>query len=1088
MDINSEMFLMTKFKYLKKAMSNMPVNSLINNVVKSVNTNSLSKEELKKLEAEEKRKQKELKAKKMAELCKPKEENMKLKKFEEKEKFVNPTPIGEKKDLKIPMEERYNPESVECSWDSYWTKEKIFEVSTEKAKTYPKDKIFTMLLPPPNVTGTLHLGHTLMGAIQDSITRWKRMSGYCALWSPGTDHAGISCQTVVEKKLLKEENLMRKDMSREDFLKRVWMWKDEYGGKIFEQFRRLGVSFDWSRMYFTLDEERSKAVVDAFINLFERGILYRDKKIVHWCCTLRTAISDIEIEEIKLKEPTMLKVPGYKKEVEFGVMIDFSYKLKDDPNQELIISTTRIETMLGDVAVAVHPDDKRYQHLIGKKLVHPFFPDREMPIIADSILVDMNMGTGCVKITPAHDPFDFLCGKRNNLPFIIIMDDDGNMNQEAGKFAGMKRYECREKIQEELKKLGLYKNKKSNEMVLNLCSKTSDVIEPMLKPQWWVNCKDVADRAIKDVEEGRLKLVPEFHKQTWDHFLLNIREWCISRQLWWGHRCPAYLVTVQGLLENPNTENNNHWVAARNMEEALEKASKKFNVDKSLIKLTQDEDVLDTWFSSGLLPLSIFGFPDTNKEDYNIFFPSTLLETGHDILFFWVARMVFFGYFFADKCPFETVYLHPIVRDSQGRKMSKSLGNVIDPLEVIDGISLEKMIENLHKGNLAEKELKTSVEERKKEFPNGIPACGSDALRIGLLSYMNQGRDINLSVDRVISFKGFGNKLWNACSYFLKFAIADCNFVPNIKLVSVDNKEISFIDRWILHKLSKSISVINESMENYMFGDAVSSVYSLWKDYICDIYIEAIKPIFKSNDEKQKEITRNVLYFILIESLKILHPMAPFITEELYQKVTYEVNIKTNVEFDPKSIKSICIADFPTNVVFISDYHENLGIEMEKMAHKILSMNNFLNLKNKDDKIKKIKHSVTFVTNDKLIADFINSENLLIATLSKIQDVKATNDESILPKENLKVVLDDRIDIYFDLTYYSFDKLREIKRLEAEIVEVNSFIKDLNEKMTVDGYEDKASTFVKNSNIEKMKKFKQKYDKLESCIQFHKNN
>lgn len=1113
MDTTSEMFIASKFKFLKNTLAKTKlttsgITNTINSVTSKTNvdltktqnsnkdkkqkidTTGLSKEqiaELKKQEAEEKKRQKEEKAKKMAELCKPSEKTLKQKKFEVKEKFVNSTPHGKKKDMREPMLDKYNPDAVECAWDAWWSDQKLFEVTLEKAKQYPKDKIFTMLLPPPNVTGTLHLGHTLMGAVEDSLIRWKRMKGYCALWCPGTDHAGISCQSVVEKKLMKEEGKMRKDYTREAFLEKVWEWKNDYGHKIFNQFRKLGVSFDWSRMYFTMDDTRSKAVEEAFIRLFEKGTLYRDKRLVHWCCTLKTAISDAEVEEITINEPKNIKVPGYTKEVEFGVLIDFAYKLKEDPTREIIVSTTRIETMLGDVAVAVHPKDDRYKDLHGKKLIHPFFPEREVVIVTDDVLVDMSFGTGAVKITPAHDYNDFECGKRNNLPMINIMDDFGCINQNGGIFAGQKRYECRVKIQEELKKLGLLRDKKPNKMVLGTCSKTGDIIEPMIKPQWWINCKGVAKRGLEDVKSGKLKIIPDFQIQTWNSFLEEIRDWCVSRQLWWGHRCPAYLVSIKGVIDQPETHNNDHWVAAKSEEEAIEKASKKFNIsDKSLISVSQDEDVLDTWFSSALLPLSLFGWPNTDSEEFKIFYPSNVLETGHDILFFWVARMVFFSYLFEDKLPYDTVYLHPIVKDAQGRKMSKSLGNVIDPLNVIDGISLEEIIRQLHTGNLDPKEVKKCEVEKKKEFPEGIPTCGADALRIGLMSYMIQGRNINLDINRVIGYRGFGNKIWNAVTFFLKFAINDTKYNPDLSVVNVNNTKLSFIDRWILNKLSRATLNFDKAFESYSFGDAVQNVYSFWKDNLCDVYIESVKAVFKGNDEEQKELTRNILFYLIDSGLKLLHPITPFITEELYQRTHFEVLLKTNPNADPESINSICIAEFPENVSFINDEIDAQGLLVSDLAHRILGVAPIFTAKEKGSKP---KHNLTFVGDSKSVLEFIERENILIATLSKVGSINVSDKRSEFEnKEYIKVMIDENTDFYIDLKEFNYDSAKEIKRLESELKEKESLIKDVNLKMSVSGYAENASDLVKKSNLDKLRKYEVEIKKLNICLEKEKAN
>jgi len=560
-----------------------------------------------------------------------------------------------------------------------------------------------MVIPPPNVTGALHLGHALMLAIEDAITRWRRMSGHETLWLPGCDHAGIATQSVVEKQIWKTGKLTRHDLGREEFVKTVWKWKEEYGGKINTQFRRMGISVDWDRFAFTMDETRSIAVQEAFVRMYEKGLIYRDTRLVNWSSHLRTALSDLEVDFLDLTGPTKLKVPGHdqNKEYTFGTLTEFSYKIKGT-DKELIVATTRLETMLGDVAVAVHPDDPRYKDYIGMELEHPFCPDRKMTVIADPVLVLMEFGTGAVKVTPAHDHNDYKCGKRNNLEFITVFDESGKINHVGGKlFSGMMRFDAREAIYQELDKRGLIKGIKPNPMRLGRCSKSNDIIEPLMKPQWYVNCKNMAERSCEAVRKKELRIIPEQHERTWFDWLENIQDWCISRQLWWGHRIPAYLVTIPGVIDHPDFAKNDHYVCGRTEDEARENASKKFNVPKDQIQLAQDEDVLDTWFSSGLFPFSTMGWPNNNTDDMKAFFPGHLLETGHDIIFFWVARMVMMSLELTDKLPFTTVFLHPMVKDENGAKMSKSKGNVIDPLEVMDGCDLDTLLKKLYESNLS---------------------------------------------------------------------------------------------------------------------------------------------------------------------------------------------------------------------------------------------------------------------------------------------------------------------------------------------------------------------------------------------------
>lgn len=593
-----------------------------------------------------------------------------------------------------------------------------------------------MVIPPPNVTGTLHIGHGLTIAIEDTITRWKRMKGFHTLWVPGVDHAGIATQVVVEKALQKEEGKSRHDLGREAFVKKVWEWKEQYGNTITSQLRLLGASVDWSRETFTLDPKLSTAVNEAFCKMFKKGLIYRDNRLVNWCCTLKTAISDIEVEYLEVDKPIKRTVPGHdpNKKYEFGYLTHFVYQVENS-EEYLEIATTRLETMLGDTAVAIHPDDPRYKHLHGKYLIHPF-NGRRIPIICDSILVDMNFGTGAVKVTPAHDPNDFACGQRNKLEFINILTEDGKINENGGEqFKGMMRFDARIAVEKALEEKGLLRGKEPNKMQIPICSRSKDIIEPMIVPQWYVNCKDMAKRSVEAVKKGDLKILPDMHIDTWYKWLDNIRDWCISRQLWWGHRIPAY----QLIDKETGKKISDEWCVGKNEEEAIKDAKERLNIEiTNKVKLLQDPDVLDTWFSSGLFPFSVFGWPNETNE-LKSFYPTTLLETGHDILFFWVARMVMMALELTDTLPFNTIYLHALIRDKYGRKMSKTLGNVVDPREIIDGAKLESLIDKLYQGNLDPKEIEKAKQGKIADFPNGIPECGADALRFGLLAYTCQG-------------------------------------------------------------------------------------------------------------------------------------------------------------------------------------------------------------------------------------------------------------------------------------------------------------------------------------------------------------
>lgn len=642
----------------------------------------------------------------------------------------------------------------------------------------PKGK-FVMVIPPPNVTGSLHLGHAITTSIEDCVTRWHRMNGRTSLWAPGCDHAGIATQVVVEKKVWREQKKTRHDLGREKFVDEIWKWKNEKGDRIYEQFRRMGASVDWTRSYFTMNPNFSKAVIEAFVRMHEDGTIYRSARLVNWSCSLRSAISDIEVDKIEIPGRTFLSIPGYDEKVEFGVLVSFAYKVEES-DEEIVVATTRIETMLGDTAIAVHPKDARYAHLHGKYCVHPF-TSRRLPIVTDDF-VEMAFGTGAVKITPAHDPNDYEVGKRHDLPFITIFDDDGIIIGEYGKFTGMKRFQCRKEILVALKEIGLYRDTTNNPMVVPMCSRSKDVVEPIIKPQWWVKMDDMAAKAIDAVETGELKIIPDIHNKTWFSWLKDIRDWCISRQLWWGHRIPAYRVTFNDAkLQDANPD---VWVVGRTESEALEKATKQFNVKATEIQLTQDEDVLDTWFSSGLATFAAFGWPE-KTADLEAFYPNLLLETGHDIIFFWVARMVFLGQKLMGKLPFKEVFMHPIIRDAHGRKMSKSLGNVIDPMDVICGISLEDLNKSLHNSNLDPKEIEKAIAGQKQDFPNGIPECGTDAMRFALCSYNLQSRDINLDIMRVQGYRFFCNKIWNATKFAIMYFDGETKYNSIVGLVII---------------------------------------------------------------------------------------------------------------------------------------------------------------------------------------------------------------------------------------------------------------------------------------------------------------
>ena len=576
------------------------------------------------------------------------------------------------------------------------------------------------------------MGHAMTIALQDTMIRWNRMLGKTTLWLPGCDHAGIATQNVVENMLWKRQKKTRHDLGRQEFVKLTWVWKEEYHVKINDATRRMGSSVDWSREAFTMDENLSRAVTETFVRLHEEGLIYRANRLVNWCTKLNTAISNLEVVNKELEGRTLLDVPGYERKVEFGVLTHFRYPI-DGSEESIEVATTRPETMLGDSGIAVNGKDERYKHLIGRNARHPFV-DRLLPIFADDY-VDMEFGTGAVKITPAHDPNDFALGQRHNLAFINILNDDGTLNQNAGTFEAMKRFDARYEVIARLKEKGLYVKWETNPMKVPICHRSKDVIEPLLKPQWWMRMESLAEAALKVVQNGEMKIRPETAEKSYLRWLENVNDWCLSRQLWWGHQAPAYFVNIDG--EPGENDDNERWVTGRTFDEAEEKAKAKFAGKK--ISLTRDEDVLDTWFSSGLWPFSTLGWPKQTSDLEN-FYPQSILETGWDILFFWVARMVMLGLKLTGKVPFYEVYCHSLIRDSEGRKMSKSLGNVIDPLDVMKGIQLQDLHNKLLVGNLDPKELKTATTFQKTSFPDGIPECGADALRFSLVSYTTGGK------------------------------------------------------------------------------------------------------------------------------------------------------------------------------------------------------------------------------------------------------------------------------------------------------------------------------------------------------------
>lgn len=845
-------------------------------------------------------------------------------KTEGEDAFVDDTPAGEKKDMTRPMAKDYNPQAVEAAWYAWWEKSGFFKPEYHGPLDGSRER-FSIVMPPPNVTGSLHLGHATMLSIEDALCRWHRMRGKSVLYLPGCDHAGIATQAVVEKQLKKEQGITRHVLGRAKFLEQVWQWKDQFGHRIYDQMRRMGASPDWERAKFTLDPQLSRSVAEAFIRLFNEGLIFRENRLVNWCGQLKTSLSDLEVEMREIEGGAMLPAFGHDagKRYKFGTMTHIAYKLEAGQGvdgEEIVIATTRPETVFADVAVCVNPTDERYRRFHGKRVIHPVL-GHAIPVICDEA-AHADFGTGALKISPAHDHTDFAVGKKHGLPFVCIYDENNILNEHCGSFAGMARYDAREAVVAFVRENGTFRGEESYPMSVPVCSRSGDFVEPRMIPQWWLNCQEMAAKSVEAVRSGELELIPRENEKIWFHWLENIRDWCLSRQLWWGHRIPAYLVKVGGAGSRCGgaSSQSELWVAAHNEADALRLARERLpDVGADRISVHQDEDVLDTWFSSALWPFSTMGWPDLECPDMKHFFPNQLLETGSDILFFWVARMVMTSLHLTGQLPFKKVFLHAIVRDAHGRKMSKSLGNVIDPLDVIGGINLEQLQARLEMGNLDPREVQTAKEGQRRDFPSGIPECGTDALRFGLCSYISEGRDINMSIGRIEGYRRFCNKLWNATRFALMKLGED--YLPEGRATLVGGE--SMVDKWILSRLGAAIRETNEALECFNLMVATQAIYSFWLYELCDVYIEAIKPLCTPDypDAKARQAATNTLYLCLEQGLRLLHPFMPFITEELYQRLPRRPDDKK---------PSICVSPYPEMDSSLYD-HPEAEAAFEKM-------------------------------------------------------------------------------------------------------------------------------------------------------------
>ena len=869
----------------------------------------------------------------------------------------------------------YDPKGIEDRIYQNWLDKKYFHAEVDRSK-----KPFTIVMPPPNVTGQLHMGHALDNTMQDILIRYKRMQGYNELWQPGTDHAAIATEVKVIQKL-KEQGIDKNDIGREEFLKHAWEWKEEYGGRIVNQLKKLGSSADWDRERFTMDEGCSKAVEEVFVKLYNKGYIYKGSRIINWCPVCKTSISDAEVEHVD----------------QDGFFWHINYPIVGEEGRFVEIATTRPETLLGDTAVAVNPEDERYQDLVGKMLKLPL-TDREIPVIADSY-VDKEFGTGCVKITPAHDPNDFEVGKRHNLPEINIMNDDATINELGGKYAGMDRYEARKAMVADLDALGLLVKVVPHTHSVGTHDRCKTTVEPMIKPQWFVKMQEMAKPAIEALKKNELNFVPDRFDKIYLHWLENIRDWCISRQLWWGHRIPAYYCDECGEV-----------VVAKEMPKVCPKCG--------CTHFKQDEDTLDTWFSSALWPFSTLGWPD-KTEDFDYFYPTDVLVTGYDIIFFWVIRMVFSAIEQTGKVPFHHVLIHGLVRDSQGRKMSKSLGNGIDPLEIID-------------------------------------QYGADALRLTLITGNAPGNDMRFYMERVEASRNFANKVWNA-SRFIMMNLEKAE-VPG----EMPKDQLTAADKWILSKVNTLAKEVTENMDKYELGIAVQKVYDfIWEEF-CDWYIEMVKPRLYNDGDTTKSAALWTLKTVLVNALKLLHPYMPFITEEIFCTLQSEE-------------ESIMISKWPE---FTEEWHfaeDEAAVEMIKEAVRgIRNVRTGMNV----PPSKKAK--VFVVSESENVRNTFENGKVFFATLGSASEVTVQADRSGIDEDAVSAVLPEAV-IYMPFAEL-VDIDKEIERLQKEEQRLTKELARVNGMLSNERFMSKAPESKVAEERAKLEKYSQMMDQVKERL------
>ena len=1008
------------------------------------------------------------------------------------------------------MLDKYNPAEIESKHYQNWETKGYFQPDMDLTKPS-----FSIQLPPPNVTGTLHMGHAFNQTIMDGLTRYYRMKGCNTAWIPGTDHAGIATQIVVERQLA-AQNVSRHDLGREKFLEKVWEWKEVSGGTITQQMRRVGCSADWTREYFTMDDVRAETVTDVFVRLYEQGLIYRGKRLVNWDPVLGTAVSDLEVESVE----------------EQGSMWHIRYPLAENPAEAVIVATTRPETLLGDVAVAVHPEDERYAHLIGKELILPL-TGRTIPVIADEY-VEKDFGTGCVKITPAHDFNDYEVGKRHDTRLINVFDLEAkvlanaevfNFKGEAQpgfglpeKYAGLDRFEARKQMVADLQEQGLLVEIKAHTLMTPKGDRTGSVIEPMLTSQWFVamNAKpqgiepnseyrglSLAEKAKKAVDSGAVRFIPENWVNTYNQWMNNIQDWCISRQLWWGHQIPAwydeagnvyvarseaqaYLKAVEYYLSNGGNTNTLGAIAMylnqviRQEQETWSKPNLtaeyrieregylkellddivRTYIEPQGIRLTRDEDVLDTWFSSALVPFSTLGWKDgePDTEAMKAFIPSSVLVTGYEIIFFWVARMIMMTTHIVGKVPFRDVYIHGIVRDHEGKKMSKSEGNVIDPVDLIDGIDLDKLLVKRTTG-LRKPETAPKVEEAtRKLFPEGIPSMGTDALRFTMASYASLGRSVNFDFKRAEGYRNFCNKIWNATNFVLmNTENQDCGY--GATATATEPRGYSFPDMWIIGRLNQTIEQVTQAYETYRFDLAAETLYSfVWNDY-CDWYLELAKVQLQTGCASRQRATRHTLLRVLEAALRLLHPIIPFITEELWQTVAPMC--------DAKTADSIMLARFPE-----ADREQIVQTTFEQMTVLQDLIGAVRNLRGEMGIQPNVKAPL-FVESADDLADYLKYLPMM-TRLTEAQQVAALPESEDAP---VAVCNGARLMLKVEI-----DKAAETARLSKEAEKLQKALDKLNAKLDKPGYVDKAPAHLVEKDKAELAELEEKMAKVQSAL------